>query len=63
MYPPPPGSAPGYHELHHCTAKGIINKVHNNSLSDKSGKIETFDETTSLLKIPVIPPTSGKLIK
>ena len=25
IYPPPPGSAPGYQEFHHWMAKGIIN--------------------------------------
>ena len=26
-YPPPPGSAPGYHVLHHCTAIGMMKTV------------------------------------
>ena len=37
IYPPPPGSAPGYHTAHHWTARGIINTAINKSRSAISG--------------------------
>src|SRR5712671_6433714 len=45
MYPPPPGSAPGYQKAHHCSPRFTTNvsagRVHNNSVLsglEKSGK-------------------------
>ena len=63
MYPPPPGSAPGYQELHHWTASGIINNAINASVSLKSGKIEILFITFSLESKDSIPPTSGKFTR
>ena len=62
MYPPPPGSAPGYHTLHHCTAIGIIKRVNNDLLSVKSGKKFSLSATLGCCNKFSKPPTSGKFI-
>src|SRR5690606_27128439 len=59
----PPGSAPGYQELHHCTAKGITNSVITALVLLKSGNKESLSTTFSLVRTAVIPPTSGILTR
>ena len=51
------------HELHHCTARGIIKRVIKASLLPKSGRIEILPTTFSLANKASIPPTSGRFTK
>src|SRR5512142_1035677 len=58
MYPPPPGSAPGYQKAHHCTprntTKVITGKVHRFSevkLREKSGKSASGSEAPFAARI------------
>ena len=63
IYPPPPGSAPGYQELHHCTAKGITSNEITISVLLKSGSIAILLRTSSCCNKASKPPTSGKPTK
>jgi hypothetical protein len=60
----PPGSAPGYHAAHHCTARGMMKIVIARSrpaVVEKSsaGHIPALSRTTRWLISPAMPPTSG----
>src|SRR5213078_2476830 len=58
-YPPPPGSAPGYHVLHHCTASGTTRTAAAVLQSEKSGKSDSRPITAGWANSPDRPPTWG----
>ncbi len=58
-YPPPPGSAPGYQVLHHCTATGMMKTAAALLQSEKSGRRVSLPSSAGWLKSPASPPTSG----
>src|SRR5690349_12516790 len=58
-YPPPPGSAPGYQVLHHCTASGTTKTAAAVVQSEKSGRSDTCPATAGWRNSPDRPPTSG----
>ena len=59
MYPPPPGSDPGYHTFHHCIAIGITNTDTKRSVLATSGKKDRWLLTAGFDIIAENPPTAG----